>query len=241
MILLLCTVGAFAQKSGAIYYTETMKIEFHGGEVSENIASMMPSSRDMFKVLYYDQNESLFKNVLNKSDDLEFNQNGNEIQLVIKVPEIAIYTNSKKNEAIQFQEFLGKDFLISDKLDSRKWKLDPEQKKVLDFTCQKAILQDSEEGVIAWYTSQIPMSIGPNAYSGLPGLVLAVEIGDGQRMITATKIEPLPSGFEFTKPNKGQKVGRKEFAKIREEKMSEMGAVRGRGGKMMMIIEEVNE
>ena len=57
-------------------------------------------------------------------------------------------------------------------------------------------------------------------------------------MTIATSIESLPEKFEFVKPDKGKKVNRAEYDKIREEKMKEMGAVNGKGTGVKMIIRE---
>lgn len=240
LILLLLSPALFAQKTGAIYYTETMKLHLPEGPDNETFRNLMPTSRDMFKVLYYDENQSLFRNEKGKNEDLEIRheEDGNDFEVIMGVPETAVYTNSKANQYLQYEEFLGKDFLIVDKLDSRKWKLDTEQKKVLGYACQKATLIDTSKNVTAWFTPQIPVSIGPNAFAGLPGVVLALEIDNGKQMLTATKIEELPEGFVFEKPSKGKKVSRSEFEKIRDEKLKEMGAVKGSGGNVMMIIEE---
>ncbi|KPM48795.1 GLPGLI family protein [Jiulongibacter sediminis] len=240
LILLLCSSALFAQKTGAIYYTETMKLQLPDGPDNEAFRQLMPTSRDMFKVLYYNENESLFRNEQGKNEDLEIRheEDGNDFEMIFGVPETNVYTNLKNNQLLQYQEFMGKEFLIVDKLNTRKWKLDAKQKKVLGFDCQKATLIDTTQQVIAWFTPQIPISVGPNGYSGLPGMVLAIEVDNGQRMLTATKMEDLPAGFAFEKPSEGKKVNRNEFEKIRDEKMKEMGAKRGAGGNVMMIIEE---
>ena len=228
---------AQVQKSGAVYFKETIKLNIKIDGANEEMMKMLPTSRDAFKVLYYDRNESLFKNQTAKNEDVDVShkEGETEMKMVFKVPETAIYTNLKENSFIQYQDLLGKDFLVVDKLESTKWKITGEQKKILDFTCQKAEMADTSKHTSVWFTSQIPVSIGPNGLSGLPGMILGVEVDNGQRLLVATKIESLPENFVFEKPSKGKKVGREEFAKIREEKLKEMGST-GKGGQVQMII-----
>lgn len=64
------------------------------------------------------------------------------------------------------------------------------------------------KNVAAWFTSQIPIAYGPAGMMGLPGMILALESEDGDRMSIATSIEPLSKDFEFTKPSKGKKYPR---------------------------------
>jgi GLPGLI family protein len=78
----------------------------------------------------------------------------------------------------------------------------------------------------------IPVAAGPQNFVNLPGLVLHVDINEGERSYTAQNInlEKLDMSL-IQKPSKGQKVSREKFKKITEEKMKEMEAERGgRGG-----------
>ena len=84
LILLLCSSALFAQKTGAIYYTETMKLRLPDGPDNEAFRQLMPTSRDMFKVLYYNENESLFRNEQGKNEDLEIRheEDGNDFEMI---------------------------------------------------------------------------------------------------------------------------------------------------------------
>ncbi|MGY6560115.1 MAG: GLPGLI family protein [Nitritalea sp.] len=61
------------------------------------------------------------------------------------------------------------------------WQLTKETKEILGYSCQKAILpnefgftdQDSGD-IIAWFTPEIEAPLGPNRYTGLPGLILEI-------------------------------------------------------------------
>jgi GLPGLI family protein len=241
LVLLFISFSAFSQfqKSGKIYFKESIKLNIQISEENKEMAKMMPTSQDSYKVLYYDSNESLFKVEEKKNEDLDIKheEGGNQIRMVFKVPQTTIYQNLSENSFIQSQEFLDKEFLIVDQVNDKKWKVTGEQKKVLDFVCIKATLADTSQKVVAWFTPQIPVGMGPNGFSGLPGMILALDTDNGQRLIAATNIEPLPQGFTFTKPEKGKKVNKAEFKKIRDEKLKEMGSD-GKGGARVIIRNE---
>lgn len=74
--------------------------------------------------------------------------------------------------------FYGSEIFMNEKVDYNgeieevKWVLTNETKFVQGKTCQKATL-NKYPYVTAWYTMDIPLSKGPGAFLGLPGLVLS--------------------------------------------------------------------
>jgi GLPGLI family protein len=87
-----------------------------------------------------------------------------------------------------------------------------------------------EVEVTAWFTSQIPVSNGPGEYSGLPGLIL--ELNVYRTTILCSKIVMNPKEAEkIEAPTKGKKVTREEYIKIVNDKTEELREnFRGRGG-----------
>jgi GLPGLI family protein len=53
-----------------------------------------------------------------------------------------------------------------------KWKLLDETKKLNNFLCQKASCDFRGRTYTAWFTIDIPVSLGPWKLNGLPGLIL---------------------------------------------------------------------
>lgn len=75
--------------------------------------------------------------------------------------------------------------------------------------------------VTAWYTPMIPVQNGPGEYSGLPGLIL--ELNVYKTTILCSKIVLNPKEGEIIKiPTKGKEVTKKEYNKIVKEKTDEM-------------------
>lgn len=241
LLLIISGSAIFSQQtnSGKIIYKETIKLNIDIGDDRPEMAKMFPTSQSVDKVLYFNTNESLFKNNEQPKDlDVKHEEEGSTFQIVMKMPESTIYVNKDNNVFLQSQDLMGKAFLISDSPKKYKWKITGEQKTILDYPCQRAVLNDTTQNVVAWFTTKIPVGTGPGGMTGLPGLILALEYDNGERMTIATSIEALPDSFEFVKPDKGKKVNKAEYDKIREEKMKEMGAVNGKGNGVKMIIRE---
>jgi GLPGLI family protein len=111
-----------------------------------------------------------------------------------------------------------------------------EQKKIGGYSCMKAELKDTSRTVVAWFTPQIPVSIGPGGFGQLPGMILEVDIDEGQQVITATVVEMKKlNADKIVKPTKGKEVTREEFEKISEEKMKEMEEEMGGSGMRIRI------
>jgi len=76
-----------------------------------------------------------------------------------------------------------------------KWEILEETKEINGYTVQKAITQsyngdEDDFGIAtAWFTTEIPVGIGPLRYHGLPGLVLELSFERYGLTYTMTKID----------------------------------------------------
>lgn len=70
-------------------------------------------------------------------------------------------------------------FLIEDIKNKINWKIGKEKKIIVGYTCYKASGEFRGRKYIVWFTSEIPVSLGPWKLDGLPGLILNVEDIDG--------------------------------------------------------------
>lgn len=147
-----------------------------------------------------------------------------------------IYKNLASDTVIDSRDFMQKQFLIRGSASSRKWKIGKKQKEILGYNCMEASFRvDSATMLTAWFTPQLPASTGPVDYQGLPGLILQIDINDGQRMITAKDIRlDSVDTFIIVAPTKGKEITQTEFEKLREEKMKEMNLQHGNQGPMIM-------
>ncbi len=230
-----------AQTEGKVIYNETVKFEIDLPEDQEHMRDMIPSEQTAQKVLYFTSKESLYKDFdVAEDGDGEVIEHASEdggmqIKMVIARPEYRAYRNLESEESVTYQEFFGRKFLIKGSGKKLAWKMAGEQKKIDNYLCMKATYQDSTRSLEAWFTPQIPVSIGPG-YGDLPGLILEVNINDGERKIVASKVDlsPIEDGT-IEVPSKGKEVTREEFEKIQKEKMKEMEEEMGGSGMHIKI------
>ncbi len=245
-LLFLLPVLVFAQKTeGEITYTETvkMKIDIPDGPNAEEMRKMIPSEQKAQKSLFFNEKESLYTDAAGQKapDDVDVNSGDGDGDMQLKVkmqrPENKKYRDLEGGKSIESQEFFGRFFLISEEPKKLKWKVATEQKTIAGYACQKAVLQDTTRKVEAWFTSAIPVAIGPGEFGDLPGLILELSIAGGDRTVVADKVDLKKLDAKtIEKPTKGKAVTREEFKKIRDEKMKEMGAEEGGGGGGMMKV-----
>jgi len=66
----------------------------------------------------------------------------------------------------------GKVCIVNDAIPVLKWKLEQGKKRVGPYECQKATTTFRCATYTVWFTTAIPISIGPGKLSGLPGLIV---------------------------------------------------------------------
>ena len=247
LLALLTPWVVFSQKTeGEVTYTETikLKIDIPDGPDAEAMRKMIPSERSVSKTLYFNDKESLFMDSPQQKEGdgdvhVESNNADGDMQFQVKMarPENRQWRNHAQGGMVESTEFFGRFFLITDEPKKMKWKVGTEQKQILGYACQKAVLQDTTRKVEAWFTTAIPVAIGPSEFGDLPGLILEMSMAGGDRSIVATKVDLKKLDSKaIEKPTKGKKVTRDEFNKTRDEKMKEMGAEPGGNGMMKVII-----
>lgn len=159
-------------------------------------------------------------NTNNKNDALDLERNHSNIN-VIKVggnsSNSAIsYKDISKRVYLQSANLMGKDFLIKDTLSSYDWELSNETRIIGDYVCKKAISLHDDQEITAWYAPSIPINDGPDEYYGLPGLI--IELSVGNTVFNALSIKETP-GISIKKPSGGKEITRKEYEKMRNERM----------------------
>ena len=133
---------------------------------------------------------------------------------------------------------MSRNFLIESGTDTVKWKITGNQKEVLGYSCLEAELVGASKKTVAWFAPTLPIQTGPDGYSGLPGLILSIDIEDGKMTLTASKIEFKPiDSKELAKPKDGKRVTAQEYKKIVDEKTKERQSVSG-GATVTIQMEE---
>lgn len=76
--------------------------------------------------------------------------------------------------------------------------------------------------LVAWYTESIPVSVGPDNYTGLPGAILELNTDNGANVITATEYSAKYASKELKQPTKGEKMNRAQFQESMQKIMKDM-------------------
>lgn len=141
----------------------------------------------------------------------------------------------------------GEFYLVKDKLGLFEWELSDETKEVNQFPCQKATCSFRGRNFTAWFTSKIPISLGPWKFNGLPGLILEVYDDKNEYYFEAQAIS-LPYVLDSKPlPENSVEIELEEYVKLRklfleqknEESMRKLQAALPRGASIVMAKQEV--
>jgi GLPGLI family protein len=119
-----------------------------------------------------------------------------------------------KETMTDIMKTLGKTYIIEDSLRKPVWKILNQIKDVNGYVCMKAETTDPIRGqkIAAWFAQDIPVPAGPERYFGLPGLIMELDINEGDVILEAVKVDLKPVDKEMTLPKvKGKKITEKEY------------------------------
>jgi GLPGLI family protein len=220
--------------SGTVKYEEKVKLDIHLEGDGAQFQNMLPKERKSNKILVFNQDVALYSNLKDdkeEEENMSVEEGAGMIQVKVMEPEYKMFTDLKTRKQIEQREFMTRMFLIEGEMETSPWKLTGNEKEILGLTCQEAVMEKDSVKTVAWFTPSIPVSAGPATYNNLPGLVLEVNIKDGNRIIAATSVEETTATMaKLERPKEGKKVTKAEFDKIVKEKQKEMGIENGGSG-----------
>jgi GLPGLI family protein len=231
LLITCCSIGyAFAQQSeGIVLYDQ--KINMHRRMSDEAMRAMSPEYRTNKMQLAIRGGESVYKTVVaNDINEESTDAGGNTVRMVIRVPQNEIYRNFDQKKSVELRELAGQKFLIQDELRQTPWKFTGESKKLNGYDCMQATYTNAErkQNIVAWFTADIPAPAGPAGYGGLPGLILELDVNEGEILYMATNLNfKKLEGNDMKLPSGGKKVSETEFNKIRDDYMKEAGSSGG--------------
>jgi GLPGLI family protein len=233
LIMLTAAHFVFGQVSeGVIDYEVKVNMHRRLPPDQASMKDVVPEFNTSMDQLFFNTKESLYKGV--EEDDDEPEQNNGGMRLHVRRPNMQTYFNYEQSRKVVLQEFMGKQYLIDDSIKISPWKLRADIRTILGYACKQASYYNEERKVkvVAWYTDKLMPFRGPENFNSLPGTVLQVDLNDGERVITAKKIEerPLKKG-EMKIPSGGQKISSDEFNKMMEAQMERM---RANGGNVII-------
>ena len=233
-LLGLTFVWPAAAQEGLVTYEEVIKLEIELPPEMAHMADEIPNSQTNTRHLYFNESEALLKDAPETEDhDESFHGDGGMVRIQTRRVENETYFNFDEARRIDQRDFMGRTFLIEDDTPDIAWKLSGEQSEFLGYMCQKATATVDSTTYEAWFTPEISVPAGPGT-GGLPGLILVMNVNDGQRSYVAKALDlnPVEEGI-IVPPKKGKKVTQEKFDEIVAEKMKEMDATSG--GNTFMI------
>ena len=253
-------------KEGKIVYER--KINMYRMITDPEMRARIPEFRtSQFELLFNDQ-ASLFRTVPEDEAPDPFANNGGDRggqRFMFRMPETATYTNLATQIQYESRGMFEKTFLIIDSLKPLQWKVSEETKTIAKHLCKKATtyvpLQTmrfgggrpggrnadttekatalpKEQTVVVWYTEDIPASIGPDTYAGLPGAILEVDMDNGANLTTAIEVSAKYPKKELVQPTKGDQMNRAQFQDAMKKIMEDMQKGGGMGGGMRIRINQ---
>lgn len=214
---------------GVIEYEFTLDVHRSIPPEREEMKAMIPQFRSERYQLFFNQAESLYKNKENPEADLATGQRGpgSGMRMMMRMPKTETHIHKEKREVTVMQDFMGKNYLITENLDIAPWKIGNERMEIAGYMCMMAWYNDTvaKHEITAWFTPQIQPFLGPDRYVTLPGTVLALDINNGERVWVARSVEIRDvKAAELKKPNRGEVITREDFQKLVDEQMQRMGA-----------------
>lgn len=226
--LFLCAGLVQAQITEGII-TYDVKINLHQAlpEDMEAMKASLPEFQSLKKELLFTRDQALFKDYEEAGSRRGgwFRMGANETH----------HIHLKENTYTVKRGLLNDEFLIKQEVERHPWTLTGRSEVIAGKFCQLAYRHTEEDSTLieVWFTPEIPLSIGPDNYFGLPGAVLMAVVNYNERIYIATEInEQEVSESAVAVPTGGREVTAEEFEKISEEMMeqfrSRMGGGRGR-------------
>jgi GLPGLI family protein len=236
-ILLLSSNLIFAQN---VHFTKSGTIEF---EKTINMFALLkkqitPENESFFTPIFesYKKNQPQFKKVkstLNFTDDKTLFTPGEEEtsdngffsdNAMVNQPNI-IFNDLQAHSTIDQKKVYEETFLIKDSTRKINWKITDETREIAGFTCRRAnaLIMDTLY-VVAFYCEQIPVSGGPESFSGLPGMILGVALPHENVTWFATKVTDMAiEPKAIMPPKKGKVVNNAELKATLKQVMKNWG------------------
>jgi GLPGLI family protein len=135
-----------------------------------------------------------------------------------------IYTDLLTSASITQKSVFEETFLVKDSVRAINWKITDETRDIAGYPCRRAnaIILDSIY-VVAFYTDKIPVSGGPESFTGLPGLILGLALPHENITWFATSVTEAPLTNAITAPVKGKPTDYKGLVATLQRVMKNWG------------------
>jgi GLPGLI family protein len=136
-----------------------------------------------------------------------------------------IYTQTNNKTSIAQKKIYEETYLVKDSTRKINWKITSEIRNIAGYDCRRAnaLIMDSIY-VVAFYTEEIPVSGGPESFTGLPGMILGVALPYEHVTWFATSVLDQPVGDDKLKaPIKGKPADNNKLIEVLKEALKDWG------------------
>jgi GLPGLI family protein len=244
-------------KQGKVTYERTSQMQLRLDDGNGEGERVLPQSRtDKFE-LTFNNNQSLWKQAEQEAEDNdEINSGGMQIRMVMAGSDDVLFCDFDARKSVELRVMFEKKFIVDDSIRPLKWKMSDETKTILNHLCRKATAVnytkrmmmnmdngkmekkeiDDTSNIVAWFTTDIPVSGGPAEYQGqLPGLILAMDISNGRQVFQAIEISDKAELASIKEPQGKKHYSPAEFNKERDKMIEEMEKNNSGGNRMIRI------
>lgn len=258
---LLLAAGLNAQTNqGKVMYDRTTRMQFSfAGMGGGGMEQQVPTSRTDKYELNFGNGKTLWKQAENENDNDGGSfqtEGGAHITMIVAGSNDVLFTNLETGKKVESRELMDRTFIVDDSITKMKWKMTGETKTILGHNCMKATASrmskrtimnmdngvmerkeiDDTSAIVAWFTTEIPVSAGPSEFQGqLPGLILEMDIKDGTQVFKATSISEKTDLASIKEPAGKKRYTAAEFKEEREKMMKEMEQNNGGGRRVIRM------
>jgi len=237
LFLVAYAIAPLHAQEGTITYDRIVKIEMELPPEMESMRDQFPTENKTQMELRFNEFESSWQASAEQEErprNREFGGGGMRIRMSRTRDVNITYINHDEGLMTERRDFMGRTFLIRADQPLLAWKLTGEQSEFDGYVVHRATAMRDSSTVEAWFAPEIPVSVGPGPFGGLPGAILVLTVDEGKTTFTAKDIQmgTVEEG-SIVEPDEGKEVTREEFDEIVEEKRAEMqaqfGGKRGAG------------
>ena len=220
VLLMLLTLPTLAQDlEGVVSYNQV----YNYAKIYARLDYLSQEEKDRVKLTWGNDNEdktkmTLFFTPTQSKYTYDENQEEEDRRYSWRKREYLIFRDFEQETKTEIIEMLGKTYVIEDSLRIPKWKVMNKIKEIAGQLCMLAVTEDTikNQKIEAWFAHDLPVPAGPGQYFGLPGLIMELDINEGDVVITAQKVEmkPIVEEIKLPKKIKGKKLTTKEYDEL---------------------------
>ncbi|MFT4033586.1 MAG: GLPGLI family protein [Siphonobacter sp.] len=168
-LMLIIPLMSYSQGKQSGKFTYERQVTSGGHVVRKQIEDLLYNGSESIHIIYGTPKQL-------HSDTLKMDSDRGERMMVVakKEEENLVYYKNYKTRQLLSTELLmnGKRCYVQDTIPTLNWSLVAEKKQIGPYMCQKATTTFRCADYEAWFTTEIPLPIGPWKIGGLPGLIV---------------------------------------------------------------------